>query len=98
MGNLSKRLDDFIEDNQIYSARLCRIVDEVEELEQQINLLSIHGYAPEELHKVFKDLQDENKRLREALEFYAYPKHEDGDRAYIFGHEAREALRKIDEK
>lgn len=31
----------------------------------------------------------------EALEFYAYPKHEDGDRAYIFGHEARKALKEM---
>lgn len=55
-----------------------------------------------EINKSFVDnwvkAREENKKLREALEFYAYPKHEDGDRAYIFGHEARKILAEIDEK
>ena len=42
-------------------------------------------------------IEKENKKLRECLEFYAYPNHEDGDRAYLFGHEARECLKSLNE-
>ena len=44
--------------------------------------------------KKLQAAEEENRILREAVEFYAYPKHEDGDRAYIYGHEARQALEK----
>jgi hypothetical protein len=35
--------------------------------------------------------------MRECLEKYAYPSELEGDRAYIFGHEAREVLNKLQE-
>jgi hypothetical protein len=44
----------------------------------------------------YEKLKQENEKLRECVEFYAYPKHEDGDRAYIFGHEARETLKELE--
>lgn len=51
----------------------------------------------EELLEINKKLQSEIELLENCVDFYAYPKHEDGDRAYIFGTEARAALEKLKE-
>ena len=50
---------------------------ENEALKQSINLMNINGYAPEILHKFLTELETENKKLREALEFYAENEHVD---------------------
>ena len=49
-----------------------------------------------EWYEAVKQLKQENEKLRKCVKFYAYPKHEDGDRAYIFGHEARETLKDLE--
>jgi hypothetical protein len=44
-----------------------------------------------------KILQEKLKIAMGVLEEYGYPSHEDGDRAYIFGHKARKVIDKIKE-
>ena len=58
--------------------KIERLEAENEALKQSINLMNINGYAPETLHKFLTELeaenavlQEENKKLREALKFYA---------------------------
>jgi hypothetical protein len=55
--------------------KIERLEAENEALKQSINLMNINGYAPETLHKFLTELeaenavlQEENKKLREALE------------------------------
>ena len=56
----------------------------------------IKCHQRKEYQKEIDRLKQENEKLRKCIEFYAYPKHEDGDRAYIFGHEARETLKELE--
>ena len=47
---------------------------------------------------VCKELQTKDKiikKLKEVLNNYGYPCHEDGDRAYIFGLKARKVLKEV---
>lgn len=89
----------------LYKAR--KRVKQLESENKKLREIYVESVAKEckcknitEINKSFVDnwvkAREENKKLREALEFYAYPKHEDGDRAYIFGHEARKTLAEID--
>lgn len=48
------------------------------------------------IEQYLEPFMDKNKKMKAVLEKYAYPPHEDGDRAYIFGHEAREVLKDIE--
>lgn len=88
------------ESNEILSKK-CR------ELEQSINLTNIHGYAPEGLHKIFKKLESNNKKLRECVEFYANNETswekgkiipQDKDRLSCGGKLARQTLKELDEE
>ena len=52
-------------------------------------------YSTEEFSKKYMKIFKENEKMKECLKSYGYPKHEDGDRAYIFGFEARKCLEEL---